>query len=118
VVLVMNLMTQPGETDGMDASDHLAAIERHGGEGLVDIVLIHAGGLPAERLAPYREEGAVPVSAAAAQAALAARAELVERDLLEDEGLIRHDPAKLERTILEILDRGGEAPRSERSSRS
>src|SRR5439155_24139196 len=38
-VLVGNLMTQPGETDGFSASDHLAAIMRLAGAGLVDYYL-------------------------------------------------------------------------------
>jgi len=42
VLLLMNLMTQPGETDGMDAVGHLAAIERWAEPGLVDAVLVNA----------------------------------------------------------------------------
>src|SRR6185295_2393330 len=38
VVLLLNLMTQPGETDGMMGVAHLEAIERHAGSRLVDAV--------------------------------------------------------------------------------
>ncbi len=67
VVLVMNLMTQPGETDGLSALDHLAAIEAHLGRGLLDAALVHAGELAAERLLPYRAEGAAPLAADAGE---------------------------------------------------
>ena len=41
IVLPLNLMTQPGETDGMDGIAHLDAIEKYAGEGVVDIVLVN-----------------------------------------------------------------------------
>lgn len=100
VVLPMNLMTQPGETDGMDAHDHLRALERHAGEGLVDVVLAHDGGIPKARLAQYRASGARPVAVDAKRLARHG-AELVTADLLAPEGLIRHDPTRLAAAVLE-----------------
>ncbi len=41
VVYVCNVMTQPGETDGYTAADHLEALYRHGMSGLVDVVLVN-----------------------------------------------------------------------------
>lgn len=38
-IYVANLMTQPGETDGMTILDHINAIEEHVGEGLIDILV-------------------------------------------------------------------------------
>lgn len=38
-IYVANLMTQPGETDGMTILDHINAIEEHVGEGLIDVVV-------------------------------------------------------------------------------
>src|SRR5262249_19332685 len=38
-VLVGNLMTEPGETRGLSAEEHLAALVRNTGEGLVDYYL-------------------------------------------------------------------------------
>ena len=34
-IYVCNIMTQDGETEGMTASDHIAALLKHGGAGLV-----------------------------------------------------------------------------------
>src|SRR4029453_9204868 len=45
-VLLLNLMTQPGETDGMTGLDHLRAVERLAGRGLVDDVLVSSSEIP------------------------------------------------------------------------
>ncbi|MBP9483473.1 MAG: YvcK family protein, partial [Negativicutes bacterium] len=38
-VYICNVMTQPGETDDYSALDHLKAIEKHGGKGLIDLMV-------------------------------------------------------------------------------
>ncbi|HEX5759887.1 MAG TPA: uridine diphosphate-N-acetylglucosamine-binding protein YvcK [Thermoanaerobaculia bacterium] len=101
-ILLLNLMTQPGETDGMMGAAHLAALKRHAGRGLVDLVLASATPIPDERLAPYREQGAAPV--ATERAALEEMGtEVVEADLLAEAGLLRHDPEKLAGAVLELV---------------
>ena len=49
------------ETDGFDAWDHVAAIERHVGRW-PDLVVVNATPLDAERVAAYRAEGAEVVA--------------------------------------------------------
>lgn len=100
-VLVQNLMTQPGETLGLSGAEHLEVLARHVGSGLLDAVLVHDQPLPAERLAPYHLEGAVPVTLDQAAAARHG-VELVSADLLAESGLIRHDSDKLARAALAI----------------
>lgn len=102
VVLIQNLMTQPGETDRMSALDHLLAIEEHAGPGLVDVVLVNSTPLPPDHLELYAEVGAAAVTVD--RAAIERRAEIAERDLLSSGDLIRHDPAKLGRAVLEIAE--------------
>lgn len=99
VVLVLNLMTQPGETDGMSGLDHLAAIEEHAGAGLVDLVLASSASLPEDRLELYAASGARPVTVDA-QAIEARGMKVVAADLLAAGDLIRHDPAKLAAAVL------------------
>ena len=101
VVLPMNLMTQPGETRGMNGAAHLDAVARYAGAGVVDVVLVHSGAIPADRLPAYREEGAEPVTFD--REALECRGvRVVERDLLADGPLVRHDPDKLSRAIIDL----------------
>jgi len=102
VVLVMNLMTQPGETDGLTALDHLEAIETHLGRGLLDGVLAHAGDLGAARLAPYLAEGASPLPIEPT-AFRAHGVRLVSADLVSRSGLVRHDPDRLAAAIVDRL---------------
>jgi len=102
-VLVLNLMTQPGETDGMNALEHLEAIEATAGSGLVDVVLTNSTPPDPELVAHYAEAGSMTI--AVDREALGARGvELVERPLLSDDmGLIRHDPERLTRAVLELI---------------
>ncbi len=102
VVLPLNLMTQPGETDGMNAEQHLDALDRHAGDDLLDTILVNTTPLPKERLEHYAEVEATPV--AIDRKLLQARGlKLVERDLLASGELIRHDPEKLCLAIIEQL---------------
>ncbi|HLX10888.1 MAG TPA: 2-phospho-L-lactate transferase CofD family protein, partial [Thermoanaerobaculia bacterium] len=111
VILLLNLMTQPGETDGMMGAAHLHAIERHIGSGLIHTVLYSSTPIPAPLLAHYAETGSQPV---AVEAAAMARSgvELAAADLLAEGDLIRHDPEKLSQAVLGLL-----APRRPRPAR-
>ncbi len=102
VVVPMNLMTQPGETDGLDAQDHLDAIERCAGAGAVDVVLANGQEIPAARLAAYLEEGAEPVELDV-EALEQRGVTVVTEDLLAAGPLVRHDPAKLSAALLGLL---------------
>ena len=105
VVLLLNLMTEPGETDDMDALDHLEAIERLVDPGLVSAVVLNAARPSDRRLGVYAEQGARPV--VADRARIEARGvEVVERDLLARGDLIRHEPAAVRELVVELLGRG------------
>ena len=109
-VLVMNLMTQPGETDGMTAVEHLEAIEQLAGSGLVDVVLLSEERPPDPLLARYAELGSARIEVDR-DVLRGHDVELVECDLLvhdkDDlgEGLVRHDPAKLARAVVGLAGR-------------
>ncbi len=100
-VYVVNIMTQPGETDEYAASDHLRAIEDHVGPGLVDWVLVNTGGIDADLLARYRAQGAEMVEAdpwALEKMGVA----VWTGDLVGRDQLVRHDPDKLAHALLEV----------------
>ncbi len=102
VLLVLNLMTQPGETDGLDAAEHLGALERYAGTGLVDCVLAHDGRFDDALLARYAEVGAIPVTVEPEAFADRPGPALVRADLVAEGELIRHDPAKLREAVLAL----------------
>jgi uncharacterized cofD-like protein len=99
-VLLVNLFTERGETDGYDAADHVRAIQRHVGP-VVDLAVVHGRPCPEHVVERYAEEGAAPVAydrdalAGIGVATLAA-------DLLADDRKARHDPAKLGPLLLEL----------------
>ena len=107
VVLVMNLMTEPGETDGYTAVDHILAIRRHAPRVPIDDVLINAGPIPQNAVEAYTAQGAtlVPPDTALLRA-LGYR--LLERDLLGTGPWIRHDPDKLAQAVLDLADEAQE----------
>jgi uncharacterized cofD-like protein len=102
-VLVANLMTQPGETPGMDLADHLGALDRHVGPGFVDSVLAHRGAIDPERLHSYRMRRSEPVPAELP----ASRTEtLIRHDLVTDAGKIRHDSGRMTGILMRMLPAG------------
>src|SRR5512140_2574847 len=102
-VLVVNLLTQPGETDGYTAADHVRAVREHLGP-VVDVALVHRGPLPADALAAHGAEGARPVKLDRAEVEALGAVPVVQ-DLLAahpPRGQLRHDPAQPARALLSI----------------
>lgn len=104
VVLLLNLMTQPGETDGMDGMAHLEALRRQARDPLVDAALVNSTPPAPELVQRYADLGAAPVTIDRA-AFEAAGVRVVEEDLLAEGDLVRHDPAKLARAVVDLLAR-------------
>lgn len=106
--LVVNLFTEPGETDGFTAEDHVVAVQRHAG-AIVDVAVVNAGPLAPDRVARYAARGAMPV--AVDRAALERRGvRVVAADVLSPGPLARHDPAELG-AVLAGLAGPGRGPR-------
>ena len=99
-VLVVNLLSQPGETDGYSAADHLRAVQRHLGD-VIDVALIHRPPLPPALAAAHAAEGAAPVPVDRSEVE-ALGAVPVVLDLLAAGAVARHDPQKLARALLGI----------------
>ncbi len=101
VVLVMNLMTEPGETNGYNAADLLLAIRRHAPRVLIHDVLLNTTPIAKELVARYAAEGARPIPVEV-EALQALRYRPVARELLGSGLMIHHDPHKLARAVLEL----------------
>jgi len=100
-VYVCNVMTQPRETLGYTAADHLRAIEQHLGRQVMDYIIVNSEPVDGELLQRYREEGAGPVQVdRAALRRLGVQPVMVS--VIEQEGFVRHDPARLGGTIMEL----------------
>ena len=102
VIYVCNVMTQPGETRGYSAVDHLQALLWATGPDVIDTMLMNGEPAPQARLMKYTEQGARPV-APDVKGVRALQVEPVVAPLLNETGLIRHDPDRLAQALLYLL---------------
>jgi uncharacterized cofD-like protein len=104
-VYVCNVMTQPGETDGFRASDHVRSILESAGGGLFTYVLVN-GRSPAnkELLRRYEREGATPVVPDVEVIRRMGFVPVVE-DLISEEILLRHDSRRLAQAVMRLYRR-------------
>jgi uncharacterized cofD-like protein len=105
-VYVANLMTEPGETDGLSLSDHLEALHAHGGRGVLDGVIVNSRPFPLEVLRRYEKAGAAPV-VSDRETLHALGVWVTEADLTGPTELARHHPEKLGRVLIRLIHHGG-----------
>ncbi|MEW5952152.1 MAG: gluconeogenesis factor YvcK family protein [Bacillota bacterium] len=97
-IYICNIMTQPGETDGYTASDHLKAILDHGGP-LPDYMVVNREEIPFWVSARYRREGAALV-AVDEDELKAMGVKLLAGRLVQDGNVVRHHPRRLARLLM------------------
>ncbi|MCX6097951.1 MAG: uridine diphosphate-N-acetylglucosamine-binding protein YvcK [Caldiserica bacterium] len=100
-VLVVNAMTERGETDGYTAGMHLHKVEEVLGQSCIDMVLLSNTPVPAETLERYASAGVSPVRNDLPRSQ---HPRIVEADICSTaDGLIRHDPGKLRSVLRSLL---------------
>jgi len=102
VIYVCNVMTQAGETDGMTAADHLAAIIEHLGCNPFDYCLLNDRQPSRQVLEAYRKEGAVMVRPSPEEIRRMGTRPITA-DLLSRTNLARHDPNRLAACLLNLM---------------
>ena len=101
VALVMNLMSEPGETDGYTATDIIAALQEHAPGMPIHDVLLNSTSITAEQLRRYSTKGATPI--VIDRTSIASHGcRVIECDLLGEDPKVRHDPRKLARALLDL----------------
>ena len=103
-LFVCNVATQAGETQGYDLADHLAAIERHTGPGLLDVVLAN-NEFGARRPGSYEAQ---PVRLRWPPASVwpsASTPRLVLDDVVDADNAHHHDPERLAASVMRVYDR-------------
>ena len=103
-IYVCNVMTQPGETDGFGAYDHVRTIIDHMGTQCLDYVIVNNQEASSEQLKKYEAEGAFPVSSDIEKIQQLG-IDTVPAKLLNDSNLVRHNPLKLARAIIALIYR-------------
>lgn len=109
-IYLCNIVTQPGQTDNYTASDHIQAIIKYLGEGILDYVLVNNNFPREEIIEKYRKGDAdiVALDENLEKNNVAIEVtDLIEnieqkRVLWEKQDLIRHDPEKLADSICRV----------------
>ncbi|MEW5947393.1 MAG: YvcK family protein [bacterium] len=101
-IYVCNIMTQPGETDGYTASRHAAEIIKVLGPGSIDVVVVNSS-FPVRIINRYRDQGAFPVELDLENVMKLGVRRVVQENLIMEDEVARHDPAKLASLIVSVL---------------
>ena len=97
-IYICNVMTQPGETDNYTASAHAKAILDHAGKGVIDYVLVNSAPVPQKFIS-----SAKPVEVDEDKISAMGMG-LIQKDLISDTDVGRHDPDKLCKAVMKIIE--------------
>ncbi|MBI3895828.1 MAG: YvcK family protein [Acidobacteria bacterium] len=121
-IYICNLMTQPGETTGFSASDHLRTIYEHCRMALFDYVLLDTVPIAPRLQRRYRAQRSCPVKNDIEELEKLG-VQVVLSEIVSEEGAnhsaakwVRHDPDLLARAVLEIAEKHQSLPASKRKT--
>lgn len=101
-VYICNLMTKLGETNKFTAADFISVLEQYLGKNVLDCVIVNTKQPSVERIKKYEKEGAEYVSYDKKQFPKSSL-KVVEGNFLRKNGLVRHDPDVLAKTLFGLL---------------
>jgi uncharacterized cofD-like protein len=101
-IFICNLMTQPGETDGFTAHQHLETIREYAPAITFDYIVLNNRPITDEQATAYRAEDAhqVMLCDELLEEAFGKGTRIVRADLLDEGEKVRHSPEKLARVIV------------------
>lgn len=105
IIYVCNLMTQAGETTNFTASDHVEAINRHIGRGILQSIVVHNEAIQQTVRMKYAEENAKPVIYDINRL-LSLGLEIIEGDIIKrPHPTVRHDTDKIAQLLYSLLEK-------------
>ena len=106
-ILVSNLMTQPGETDGYTAREHIETVKRYAPEIHFDFVIVNDKRISSEQTERYAAEDAhqIGIDDNAIDRALDGNTEVVKADLLDAGEKVRHNSIRLAQVVMACRER-------------
>ena len=99
-VFVINAMTQPGETDGYSAFEHLQTLINHTNPRIIDACFINTQSIPRMLSERYSETKSYAVEMDVHKIQEKGY-EVVGGEFLKLDGQVRHDPVKLAERVIE-----------------
>jgi uncharacterized cofD-like protein len=103
-VFVTNLMTQPGETDGYNAQQHLTTVRDYAPQIRFDYILLNDRPITETQAALYAADGAYQIKWDSDSSIERSDAEIIRADLLQAGEMVRHDPERLARAVIACAD--------------
>lgn len=107
-IYIVNVMTQPGETDNYSVLDHVKAIHKHTKKEIIDYVVVNTEKVPDNILELYRQDGANIVTITDLEEKILMKNNIItiKHDLIDiKKNYIRHDAVKLSKIIVDIIDK-------------
>ncbi|MEP7149940.1 MAG: uridine diphosphate-N-acetylglucosamine-binding protein YvcK [Acidobacteriota bacterium] len=102
-VFVCNLMTQPGETDGLTARRHLEIVREYAPGLDFDYVIVNNRPISELQARLYTRDGAEQIGVhGSIDSESIEGAKVISTNLLDESELVRHDPDRLARCVLEL----------------
>ncbi|HEX6729115.1 MAG TPA: gluconeogenesis factor YvcK family protein [Pyrinomonadaceae bacterium] len=101
-IFISNLMTQPGETDGYSARQHLETVKKYAPEIHFDFVLVNNRRISKLQTELYAAEDAyqIGIDDNAIDAATDSATEIVHADLLDEGEKVRHNAVRLAQVVM------------------
>lgn len=103
-IYVCNVMTQPGETDGFGAYEHVKTLTDYAGKLFLDYVIVNAEDISDEQIALYRAKGQEPISPDVEKIEQLG-IKVIPAKLVSKSDMVRHDPQKLAQAIMSLAYR-------------
>ena len=103
-IYVCNIMTQPGETDGFGAYEHVKTLTDYAGKLFLDYVIVNAEDISDEQIALYRAKGQEPISPDVEKIEQMG-IKVIPAKLVSKSDMVRHDPQKLAQAIMSLAYR-------------
>lgn len=106
-IFICNLMTQPGETDGYSARQHLDTVKKYAPAIHFDYVVVNNRPIESEQAARYAAEGAYQIGLAddSFDNAVEGDTEIIRADLLDHGEKVRHDSDRLAQVVIACHER-------------
>lgn len=105
IIYVCNIMTKHGETNNFEVEDFVDVIEKYIGKGEMDYVLVNSAPIRDDLAQKYAsEENKKPVQITDLTKFKDKSYKIIQRDLINENDYIRHDPIKLSGVIADFVE--------------
>jgi len=104
---ICNVMTEPGETKGYTAYEHLKAIVDHTRKDITDYCIVNTAGIPEDLLLKYKQEDKYPVDPDVARIKEAGY-KVIEGNMISIEDSVRHNSTRLAKIIMDFVQQNVE----------